>query len=129
MLIKDISFQEFILTLDEPMVRKLCIRSLRRGVGSMDYIQGLLSAEDDLDDGIENESMNLAPSSAGTELTPTAAARPEPGPSSPDTSAPSWCKCGVCTVMPQDIENKCCGQRSCVTTHFSRSRCPPTYHS
>ncbi|CAH3030785.1 unnamed protein product [Porites evermanni] len=34
--------KEFIQTLDEPMVRKLCIRSLRRGVGSMDFIQGAL---------------------------------------------------------------------------------------
>ena len=41
------------------MVRKLCIRSLRRGVGSMDYIHGLLIAEDDLD-GDENETTNLA---------------------------------------------------------------------
>lgn len=34
--------KEFIQTLDEPMVRKLCIRRLRRGVGSMDFMQGLL---------------------------------------------------------------------------------------
>ena len=32
------------------MVRKLCIRSLRRGIGSMDYIHSLLIAEDDDDD-------------------------------------------------------------------------------
>ena len=77
-----IYFQEFIQTLDEPMVRKLCIRSLRRGIGSMDYIHGLLTAEDDLD-GDENESANLALSSVAAELTPTAtaAASPEPGPS------------------------------------------------
>ena len=31
--------QEFIQTLSEPMVRKLCVRSLQRGKGSMDYIQ------------------------------------------------------------------------------------------
>ena len=79
----------------------------------MDYIQGLLIAEDDLD---EDES-DLAPSSTGTEQTPTAAASTEEGPSSRGTSVPSWCKCGVCTFMPQDIENKCCGQRRCVTTH------------
>ena len=61
--------------LDDGMVRKLCIRSLCRGVGSMDYIQGLI-AEDDLD---EDES-DLAPSSTGMELTATAAASPEQGP-------------------------------------------------
>ena len=33
------------------MLRKLAIRSLRRGIGSMDYIHSLLIAEDDLDDG------------------------------------------------------------------------------
>ena len=31
------------------MVRKIAIRSLRRGVGSMDYIHTLLIMEDDLD--------------------------------------------------------------------------------
>ena len=79
----------------------------------MDYIQGLLIAEDNLH---EDES-DVAPSSMGTEQTPTAAASPEQGPSSTGTSVPSWCKSGVCTFMPQDIENKCCGQGRCVTTH------------
>ena len=35
-------------TLDAHMTRKLAIRSLRRGVGSMDYIHTLLIMEDDL---------------------------------------------------------------------------------
>ena len=75
----------------------------------MDYIHGLLIAVDDLD-GDENESGNLALSSVAAELTPTvtAAASPEPGPS-PAGISPSWCKCGVCTIMPQDVENKSCG--------------------
>lgn len=46
-----------------------------------------------------------------------AAHNPEP-PSPLDTSLP-WCKCGVCTVMPREIENKCCGQRKYVTS-FAR---------
>ena len=101
------------------MVRKLCIRSLRRGVGSMDYMHGLLIAEDDLD-GDDEESTNLAPSSIAAEFTPTAtaAASPEPGPTS-DGSSPSWSKCGVCTFMPQDVENRCCGQWRCITTYIS----------
>lgn len=82
----------------------------------MDYIHGLLIAEDDLD-GDENESTDLAPSSTATELAPTVAASPEPGPSPAGSSSPPWCKCGVCTIIPQDIENKCCGQRRCVTKH------------
>ena len=40
---------------------------------------------------------------------------PEPGPS-PGTNLP-WCKCGICQVMPQEIGNKCCGKRGCVTNH------------
>lgn len=94
------------------MVKKICIRSLRRGVGSMDYIHSLLIAEDDLDD-VESEEATTE--SAETDQTSVGAASPEPGPS----TGPSihWCKCGVCQIMPQEIENKCCGQRKCVTTH------------
>lgn len=83
----------------------------------MDYIHGLLIAEDDLDNGDENDSTNLVPSSTATELTSPAAASNETGPSSAGSSSPSWCKCGVCTFMPQVIENKCCGQQRCVTMH------------
>ena len=32
------------------MVRKLCVQSLQRGIGSMDYIHSLLIAEDDDED-------------------------------------------------------------------------------
>ena len=35
------------------MVRKLCIRSLRRGRGSVDFIHTLLIMEDDLDEDAE----------------------------------------------------------------------------
>lgn len=56
------------LTLDEPMVSKLCFKSLCRGVGSMDYIYRLLITEDDLDDGNENDSTsNSAASFIATE--------------------------------------------------------------
>ena len=41
--------QEFINTLDSATIKKLCIRSLRRGVGSIDYVDSLLIMEDDLD--------------------------------------------------------------------------------
>ena len=94
---RDISFQEFISTLDEPMVRKLCIRSLRRGVGSMDYIHGLLIAEDDLND-VEDDDEEEEATAAVMTQTPISAASHEAGPSA-GPSIP-WCKCGVCQIMP-----------------------------
>ena len=97
------------------MVRKLCIRSLRRGIGSMDYIHGLLIAEDDLD--ADDEVTSNVEIESQSDQTPVSASSPESGPSSGPSSALPWCKCGVCVVMPQEIENKCCGQRRCVTSH------------
>ena len=50
-------------------MRKLCVRSLRRGVGSMDFIQGLLIMEDDLDEGHEEDESDVTPtSSTSTDL-------------------------------------------------------------
>lgn len=102
------------------MVRKLAIRSLRRGIGSMDYIETLLIMEDDLDDNGESlgESSNtgnhfnmdehgLEPSS---ELS-----TPNPSQDTPHGAVPDWCKCGKCRPMPQEIENKCCKQKKCIT--------------
>ncbi|CAB4017121.1 P2X purinoceptor 7-like [Paramuricea clavata] len=31
------------------------------------------------------------------------------------TSAPEWRVCGYCRPMPQEIENKCCRQKNCIT--------------
>ena len=42
-------YQDFIETLEEKMIKRLCIHS-RWGVGSMDFIHDLLISEDDLDD-------------------------------------------------------------------------------
>lgn len=112
--------KEFIQTLDEPMVRKLCIRRLRRGVGSMDFMQGLLIMDESDVTPTPSTSTDLACSSnAGT---------PDPAPS-PSNNAIPWCKCGVCQIMPQEIENKCCGFRHCVTTHtwFSKLCLDPDF--
>jgi hypothetical protein len=43
--------------LGENMAKKLAIRSLRRGIGSMDYIDTLLIIEDDLDEADGSERM------------------------------------------------------------------------
>ena len=91
-------------------MRKLCIRSLQRGVGSMDLIQGLLIMEDDLDEGHEEDESDVTPTpTTSTDLAcSSTAGTPDPAPS-PSNNAIPWCKCGVCQIMPQEVENKCCG--------------------
>ena len=104
-------------------MRKLCIRSLQRGVGSMDFIQGLLSREDDLDEGHEEDEsdVTLTPSTSTDLACGSNAGTPDPAPS-PSNNAIPWRKCGVCQIMPQEIENKCRGLRRCVTTHTRFSK-------
>lgn len=108
------------------MVMRLCIRSLRRGIGSMDYIHGLLIMEDDLDDeiGTNERSVSTTPGTLTEELMACTsdAATPDPGPPPGNTATLPWCKCGVCQIMPQEVENKCCAQRRCVTTHSRFSK-------
>ena len=42
----------------------------------------------------------------------------EPPNPPPNENVPDWCKCGHCTTMPTQEENKCCtrSRRACVTT-------------
>ena len=95
------------------MVRKLAIRGLRRGVGSMDFIHTLLIMEDDLD---EPSSEDVPSTEGNTQLNDAMEmASPDPGPSG-SQPVPEWCVCGQCRPMPQEIENKCCKLRSCITT-------------
>ena len=109
--------------MDEAMVRKLAVRGLRRGVGSMDYIHTLLIMEDDLDDTDETGDMIAETETAGatcTTMTVTvSSAEPIPSPSSPLVD---WCTCGLCRPVPQVVENKCCKQSKCITTtsHFAK---------
>ena len=58
--------QAFINTLDNTTLKKLAIRSLRRGIGSMDYIQSLLIMADDLDEnmGISDDGEDIEPQEA-----------------------------------------------------------------
>ena len=78
----------------------------------MDFIHSLLIMEDDLD---EDAPASNTPEQTSIEEEPEV--EPEPGPSRSADSLLPWCKCGFCQVMPQEIENKCCGQRWCVTRH------------
>lgn len=92
--------QEFISTLDEKMVRQLCVRALSRGVGSMEYVDSLLIMEDDENDVEPSEETQGSGGSQPPHSEPT----------------PDWCKCRRCQPMSQEIENKCCGLRKCITT-------------
>ena len=85
-------------------MRKLCIRSLQRGVGSMDFMQGLLIMQDDLDEGHEEDESDVTPTpSTSTDLACSSnAGTPDPAPS-PSNNAIPWCKCGVCQIMPQEL--------------------------
>ena len=84
----------------------------------MDYIETLLIMEDDLD---ETEDLGQFGQSSCQE----SEQRPEPndglstGESSHDPnpagSAPDWCVCGKCHPMSQEIENKCCKLKKCIT--------------
>ena len=89
----------------------------------MDFIQGLLIMEDDLDEGHEEDESNVTPTpSTSTDLACSSnAGTPDPEPS-PSNYAIPWCKCGVCQIMPQEIEDKCCGLRRCITTHARFSK-------
>ena len=72
----------------------------------MDYVDSLLIMEDDDDD--NNASGNhdeCSEESAGSG-----------GPPNPHTEpTPDWCKCRQCQPMAREIENKCCGNRNCIT--------------
>ena len=77
----------------------------------MDYIDTLLIAEDDLDtnDNTEKVLDDFSDETEGTS-----------GTSHQDSTgnleaAPSWCVCSNCSPMPQEIENKCCKLKKCIT--------------
>ena len=101
------------------MVRKLAIRSLRRGIGSMDYIDSLLIMEDDLDENQEDDDLGEFGESSiagdGSDGPPEQDSSREIVQESLSKSAPNWCVCGRCRPMSQEVESKCCKNRKCIT--------------
>ena len=111
------------------MVKKLAIRSLHRGIGSMDYIDTPLVMENDLDEddhdaerlGAFGESSEDNPLNTGIDpsnsqsFAHSQSQDPNPTPEPTPQSVPDWCSCGKCRPMPQEVENKCCKQKKCIT--------------
>jgi hypothetical protein len=89
----------------------------------MDYIDTLLIMEDDLDDTENVGELWQSSTERPHEETPTQDAgnsqNPVPYPDPTSSSVPDWCDCGRCRPMPQEIENKCCKLKKCIT-HSSR---------
>ena len=85
------------------MVKKLAIRSLRRGIGSMDYIDTLLIMEDDLDEddqdaerlGEFGELSHDNPLNSGTDHSQSQRPSPSPNPNPTPEPTPEsdWCRC------------------------------------
>ena len=97
------------------MVQKLAILCLHRGIGSMDYIDTLMIMEDDLDDDDLGEfGESLMTRSANNDPTQQDASG-ENTQQSTNNNTPDWCVCGRCRQMTQEIENKCCKLKKCIT--------------
>ncbi|KAL9984746.1 hypothetical protein ACROYT_G007079 [Oculina patagonica] len=90
---------EFINTLDEEMAKKLAIRALQKGVGSMDFVDSLPIMETEDDDSTDQEH-DVAGDGSPVRV-------PQASKQSIDQEpVPEWCKCSCCRTMTQDIENK-----------------------
>jgi len=132
-----------IQTLDEDTVRRLAIRVLSRGIGSLEFIQSQLVPEDENADDSPMINVHGSPTrrltvreSPGPSDTPDLDVEDLPQPANPPSTerplagdkvprldrpgpptppVPEWCKCGRCRQMPRAIENICCKKKDCVT--------------
>ena len=104
------------------MVKKLAIRSLQRGIGSMDYIETLLIMEDELDEDENFGELDNSATEHATGYTLADSHTSNPDPVLPNMQeagdsglVPDWCVCGRRHPMPQEVENKCCKLKKCIT--------------
>jgi hypothetical protein len=88
----------------------------------MDYIDTLLIMEDDLDENQEDGDLGEFGESSMTgddnNDPPEQDSSREPTGDSTNNSTvntPDWCVCGRCRPMPQEVENKCCKLKKCIT--------------
>lgn len=82
------SVQTFIESLSNSQRERLLLDVLCNGRGSLDYAKQLVANSED------------------------------PNPDTPaNTNCPNWCICNVCMDMGNEEENKCCKNRSCVTSY------------
>ena len=75
-------------------MKKLAIRGLGRGKGSMGFIHTLLIMEDDLDESKFGFPTSTACPELTAEMTGLMSAASDPGPS-PITPLVPWCVCGI----------------------------------
>ncbi|CAB4039121.1 P2X purinoceptor 7-like, partial [Paramuricea clavata] len=88
----------------------------------MDYIDTLLIMEDDLDENQEDGDLgefgessmirddNNDPPEQDSSREPTGDST-----NNSTVSTPVWCVCGRRRPMPQEVENKCCKLKKCIT--------------
>jgi hypothetical protein len=83
----------------------------------MDYIDSLLIMEDDLDESEALGEFGQSSEQADEEMPAQSSSNTEISDpvQDPPGTVPDWCDCGKCQPMPQEIENKCCKLKNCIT--------------
>ena len=107
------NLQDFINTLNSLTIKKLCIRSLRWGIGSLDYIDSLLIMEDNNKDNDNDEVDITEAHSPATEASIAITPPLQPIPLQEQGPRPEWCVCGNCRNIPLEVEKACCRKKNC----------------